>query len=155
MDPIDKLLSNLDAEEPKPSAPPKPSADASTRSIDDLLGDLNTRPQSPTVPQPRSEPVAPQPAPNLLETMRAEHEQQQAEAKLEQQRQAQQKQRRLEQLKQQRRAELTEKATQWLRELDPKSSEGRWFEEFSCNYESRLEAAIDYLEALHDVNPNP
>jgi hypothetical protein len=67
------------------------------------------------------------------------------------QRQEQEKQRRLEALRQQRRAELAGKARSWLKQLNPKSEEGRWFDEFACGYESRLEAAIDYLEALQSV----
>jgi hypothetical protein len=56
-------------------------------------------------------------------------------------------------LKQQRKREaLTKKAKQWLDKLDAKSEEGRWFEEFSYAYDSPLEAAITYLEALGEVN---
>jgi hypothetical protein len=65
--------------------------------------------------------------------------------------QEREKQRRLEALRVQRRAQLTEQAKEWLKWLNPKSEEGLWFEEFACNYESRLEAAIDYLEALQKV----
>ena len=56
-------------------------------------------------------------------------------------------------LKQQRKREaLTKKARQWLDKLDVKSEEGRWFEEFSYSYDSPLEAAITYLEALGEVD---
>lgn len=149
MDEIDKLLANLSSE-PKPTQPPTRSASQrSNGSIDDLLQELETPPSPAPIPQ------APSPQ-RLLETMKSEYEQQQAaalqQAELERQQQAQQKQHRLEQLKQQRRAELTETAAHWLKTLSPKSTEGRWFEEFACNYESRLEAAIDYLEALQEVN---
>ena len=55
-----------------------------------------------------------------------------------------------EELRRQRtRKALTRQAQQWLKNLDPNSDEGLWFEEFSYSYESKLEAAIDYLEALH------
>jgi hypothetical protein len=55
-------------------------------------------------------------------------------------------------LKQQRKREaLAKKAQQWLAKLDPKSEEGRWFEDFSYAYDSPLEAAITYLEALGEV----
>jgi hypothetical protein len=58
----------------------------------------------------------------------------------------------LEELKKQRkRNALTQKAQEWLKNLDPTSDEGLWFEEFSYAYESKLEAAIDYLEALGEV----
>lgn len=53
--------------------------------------------------------------------------------------------------KQQKRKALTRKAEEWLKNLDPNSDEGLWFEEFSYAYESKLEAAIDYLEALGET----
>jgi len=58
----------------------------------------------------------------------------------EQQRQAQ--------AQQARRAALTRTAQDWLRSLDPLSTEGLWFNQFAEQYASRLEAAIDYLAAL-------
>jgi len=80
---------------------------------------------------------------------------QQEQERLEAERQYQQaerdKQRRLEALQQQRRANLAHQAEAWLKQLKPRSEEGLWFEEFACNYESRLEAAIEYLEALESV----
>lgn len=47
-----------------------------------------------------------------------------------------------------RRQELTQQANEWLKSLDINSQEGLWFEEFAYNYSSKLEAAIDYLQAL-------
>ncbi len=49
-----------------------------------------------------------------------------------------------------RRAALTEKARHWLQNLDLNSEEGKWFEEFSYSYDSQLEAAVDYLEAMRE-----
>lgn len=82
---------------------------------------------------------------------RLQQEQDRQAAELQQQRAAQEKQRRLETLKAERRAALTEQAQEWLKGLQPRSDEGLWFDEFACNYESRLEAAIEYLEALQSV----
>jgi len=60
--------------------------------------------------------------------------------------------RKLEQLKAERkRKALTDQAKEWLKNLKPKSEEGMWFEEFSYGYETKLEAAIDYMEALKEV----
>lgn len=39
-------------------------------------------------------------------------------------------------------------AQQWLRQIQPTTEEGLWFEEFAHHYPSRLEAALDYLSAL-------
>jgi hypothetical protein len=77
---------------------------------------------------------------------------QQQELRAEEARQAGLKAQRLEQLRARRREELSSIAQEWLAKLSAKSEEGRWFEEFACNYESRLEAAIDYLEALQEVS---
>lgn len=51
--------------------------------------------------------------------------------------------------KQRRRKQLTIKAQEWLKNLDSNSDEGFWFEQFAYSYENKLEAAIDYLEALN------
>ncbi len=50
-----------------------------------------------------------------------------------------------------RKAALREKAQQWLKNLNPRSEEGQWFEEFSYSYEDKLQAAIDYLEAMRET----
>lgn len=50
--------------------------------------------------------------------------------------------------KQQREKYWQTKAQTWLKQLDPLSNEGMWFTEFADGYESRLDAAIDYLMAL-------
>lgn len=56
-----------------------------------------------------------------------------------------------EQKKQRKQKSLIRKAKEWLSNLDPHSEEGIWFEEFAYSYPSKLEAAIDYVEALHEV----
>lgn len=58
---------------------------------------------------------------------------------------------RLAELRERRRQEaLRDKALVWLKKLNPNSEEGRWFEEFSYSYEDKLQAAIDYLEAMRE-----
>ncbi|MDJ0724798.1 MAG: hypothetical protein QNJ38_06770 [Prochloraceae cyanobacterium] len=52
--------------------------------------------------------------------------------------------------RQRQRKALTRQARSWLDNLDPRSDEGLWFEEFAYTYESKLEAAIDYLAALQE-----
>jgi hypothetical protein len=56
-----------------------------------------------------------------------------------------------EQREQRRKAALQQQAQQWLKNLNPNSEEGRWFEEFSYSYDSKLAAAIDYLEAMRET----
>jgi multidrug efflux pump subunit AcrA (membrane-fusion protein) len=150
MDEIDKLLAGIG--EPLPvrkSTPPiEPTKPLVTAAIDDLLAQ-----------QPSLTPPNPPPMDDLLTQVKAEQDEKaqaellrQQEIEREQKQQERLKQQRLEQLKAQRRQESRQAAEQWLKKLKPKSEEGRWFEEFACNYESRLEAAIDYLEALEDVD---
>lgn len=147
MDEIDQLLASLHPSPPPPaSRPSPPAANFSTRSIEDLLSQID-------VSETRTARSAAPPQP-LVEEIKTENLQQQAEVARQVELDRQQKQQRREQLKQQRRAELAAQAEQWLKSLQPKSSEGRWFEEFACHYSSRLEAAIDYLEALQDITPS-
>ncbi len=57
-----------------------------------------------------------------------------------------------EELRERRRKEaLREAAKEWLVKLNPRSEEGKWFEEFSYAYEDKLKAAIDYLEAMRET----
>ena len=44
--------------------------------------------------------------------------------------------------------QLERKAEEWLKNLDPDSDEGFWFEQFAMSYESRFQAAIEYVKAL-------
>lgn len=56
-----------------------------------------------------------------------------------------------EELRERKRKEaLREKAKEWLKNLNPRSEEGKWFEEFSHSYEDKLKAAIDYLDAMRE-----
>ncbi|MGB5631838.1 MAG: hypothetical protein WBM86_03530, partial [Waterburya sp.] len=79
----------------------------------------------------------------------------QAEARIAEQKRRQQElieAQKREELRELRRKEaLREKAKQWLKNLNPRSEEGKWFEEFSYSYEDKLQAAIDYLEAMRET----
>jgi hypothetical protein len=81
--------------------------------------------------------------------------QRQAEAKLADEKRHQEELieiQRLEALRDRRRQEaLREEAKTWLIKLDPRSEEGKWFQEFSYSYEDKLQAAIDYLEAMRET----
>lgn len=198
MDPLDRLLANLEGKPPKamPSSPPaatpgSPIPAPATGSVDDLLAQLDptsnhhppiasspssSLPPSPSLPPlppptrsqlPRphiarshpSPPLQPQHLPlqpiersstdPLLAQLKADYAEQdrlEAQRREQQQREAQRQQ---EQLNQQRRAALAEQAKQWLAQLAPNSEEWLWFEEFSQRYPSKLEAAIDYLDAVY------
>jgi hypothetical protein len=87
----------------------------------------------------------------ILEALAQENQEREKQEVIRHQIEVQERQK-AEALKQKRKREaLTKKAQQWLDELEPKSEEGRWFEDFSYSYDSPLEAAITYLEALGEV----
>jgi|SRR5919199_2205020 hypothetical protein len=79
-------------------------------------------------------------------------QQQLREEQLRKEQQLREEQLREQQRQQRKRDALTQEATEWLKNLNPRAEEGRWFEEFSYSYPSKLEAAIDYLEALRETN---
>ena len=85
-----------------------------------------------------------------LAEQKRQAEAQQAEEKRRQQELIELQQR--EELRNKRRKEaLREDAKKWLAKLSPNTEEGRWFEEFSYSYENKLQAAIDYLEAMRET----
>ncbi len=130
VDPIDQLLATLQAGEGRRSSPRLADASASRPET-----------QSPRVSSSQS-------LDNLLEALE-QSEQPPQPCSNQNPRQTTQQRRDL--LRQQRRTALVTQAQQWLQQLNPSTEEGRWFEDFACSYESPLEAAIDYLEALQDV----
>ena len=181
MDPIDRLLSNLTSgltdkptakPLPKPASKSVPNAVAfepSEESIDQLLARLGepkkqairdsllqpTRSATPQIltVQPSAAPaiVVPEVAAYAIQqTALAQAQQQAADAEI--QRQATLKRQRQQELQLKAQQELRSGAQRWLETLDPKSVEGCWFDDFGCNYDSRLEAAIAYLEALQEVD---
>lgn len=131
-------------------------------SIDDLLAQVKAeyqaKPQdpSPTPPvppavSPVSDGVASPGVDRLLTELGDEYrEKEKAEAQERQQRQEEEQSQQEHFQKLQRQA-LRRDAEAWLKKLDPLSGEGLWFGEFAEGYPSRLEAAIDYLAALKEV----
>jgi hypothetical protein len=79
-------------------------------------------------------------------------QQQMHEEQLRKEQQIREEQLRVQQREQRKREALTQEAKEWLKKINPRSEEGRWFEEFSYSYPSKLEAAIDYLQALRETN---
>jgi hypothetical protein len=175
MNELEKLLAQLKAEytqkeqpqQPLPVAPPSPekltrSPLQSPSPIDNLLAEVKAEIENPRSSLPQSlqstdsksqvfkHQDKPLPDNQLLEDVKAEYREQE---RLEQQRKQQElieQQRLEEQRRQRRRQALKQQAQEWLKNLNPRSEEGIWFEEFSYSYDSKLEAAIDYLEALRE-----
>jgi hypothetical protein len=87
---------------------------------------------------------------SLIEEVQAEY---QAQAKEEEKRKQQEilaQQKQQEEKAKRKQEALRKKAQEWLKQLKPNSDEALWFEEFAYSYESRVEAAIDYLEAIRE-----
>lgn len=150
MDSIDKLLAQIKAEaqeSDKPEPPKKQQPIPKETSLDSLLGEVEAEPidkqQSSQFNQLSKNAGS---LNSLLNDIKADYEAQERaseqirleELQAEKQRQEQQKQQKLEKLQQ--------SAIAWLKQLDPLSSEGLWFEKFAENYSSKLEAAIAYLQ---------
>ncbi|MBD1934896.1 MULTISPECIES: salt stress protein, Slr1339 family [Cyanophyceae] len=90
---------------------------------------------------------------SVLAQVKAEFEEQEKAQNLKEQQQLAEKKIKQEQIKQQQREALASQAKEWLKNLNPLSEEGLWFEEFAYAYPAKLDAAIDYLQALRETQP--
>lgn len=170
MSEIDDLLSQLKAEyhsqeEPRPinqpPVPPKISPEPPPNSVDHLLDQLKGEVKD-TLPQPTTSVkkisshsrFTPPVEPNLFQELRSQYQKQDQIDAERQQQEILEKQRLVEQREQKKQEALKEKAKMWLKQLNPKSDEGKWFEEFSYSYESKIEAAMHYLEAMRESGMN-
>lgn len=178
MESIDDLLAQVKAElEADPKNPPKKPPYFVTEA------DLQSSSPTPTSPTP-SNLGSQKPTDDLLHQLKQEFAEEEKQEAAQRQQQIQEEQMRQErqlrdlqfreqqerdrQAQQQREAHLREQQKQerkrqalkqeaevWLKKLHPNTEEGRWFEEFSYNYPSKLEAAIDYLAALKETKAHP
>lgn len=84
---------------------------------------------------------------NILSDIKADYEaQERAEQQLKES-QLKAEEQRQQQLKQQEAEKIRQSAIAWLKQLDPLSTEGLWFDSFAKKYDSKLEAAIAYLQS--------
>lgn len=141
---------------PSPSATPKPTHS----SVEHLLAKLKeeikeNKPQPTSSKNISSHSQFTQPVePTLFGDLRSEYQEKDQNAAKHQQREIKENQRLEEQRLLKKRQTLQEKALIWLKQLNPKSDEGKWFEEFSYSYDSKVEAAMHYLEALRESGMN-
>lgn len=166
---MDDLLAELKAEyqpqKPKASqsAPPAKSQkreenDDESSLFDDLLADVKTEVEGDKLSSKQVKRATGDTHVSNQERFYEELKQQQLAREKAAQRQQEEKQReaeiaakkRAEHRELRRKAALKEKARQWLQQLNFDSEEGKWFEEFSYAYDSQLEAAIDYLQAMKE-----
>lgn len=156
MESIDDLLAQVKAEyqAPKMQQPKKLSL---------LKEELNS--VQPSIVQQKSfnQPEKSLAEDSLLAEIKAEFAEQQRTEEIKKQQQLREKQRqkeqqikeeqvRVQQQEQKRKEAVTTEAKEWLKNLNFRSEEGLWFEEFSYSYPSKLEAAIDYLQALGETH---
>lgn len=121
-------------------------------SIDDLLAEVKAKYKEPAVEQKLPKKAqSTSSIDSLLEQVKADYEQQDEAENLKIKQELQAEEHRQQQLQQQKLAALNQRAIAWLKNLDPLSSEGIWFENFSQKYSSKLAAAIDYLQ-LEETN---
>ncbi|MGK7877767.1 MAG: hypothetical protein AB4426_32020 [Xenococcaceae cyanobacterium] len=169
--PLDNLLVQVKAEFEEKKKPAKstvtpPAQNQASSLTDDLLGEVKAefeekKTQHRQQPQKSSSarrPSGSQPTQklenNLLQELQAEYQEKERAEEERRQQQLVKETQRQEQRQQRQRQALVRKAQEWLKNLDPNSDEGLWFEEFSYSYDSKLEAAIDYMEALRETRFN-
>lgn len=141
-----------------PSDPPPYSSSSSVRrdqATDNLLEQLKAE-----FAEQEEQAAALQQQQLQAEQKRQERELREAQFRERQERERQEQQLREQQLREQQKQErkrqaLKQEAEVWLKKLHPNTEEGRWFTEFSYNYPSKLEAAIDYLAALKETKAHP
>ncbi|AFY79306.1 hypothetical protein Ple7327_4175 [Pleurocapsa sp. PCC 7327] len=150
MDEMENLLAQLKAEyEQNQLASPSSEPTRSQPLIDNLLAEVKAELEAPKnySPQPLQSTspatVASSSDNRVLQDIQAEYREKE---RLERERQQQE----LRERRQRKRQALRQQAQEWLKKLNPRSEEGMWFEEFSYAYDNKLEAAIDYLEALRE-----
>lgn len=153
MDSIDKLLAQIKAEYQESDQPEKPKKQQplpkKEASLDSILSECGAaepinKQVTPQFNQPTSKNAAS--LNSILNDLKADYE---AQERSEQQLRLEQlkaEEREQQQLKQQKLEKLQQRAIAWLKQLDPLSSEGLWFENFAEKYSSKLEAAIAYLQ---------
>jgi uncharacterized FlaG/YvyC family protein len=115
--------------------------------------DLKSPPTNSSMYQPiSSSPSSPTPVEDsMLSELKAEFDHKECEAQRKRQQQQQEEELKAKQREQRKREALKQQAQEWLNNLKPHSEEGLWFEEFAYSYSSKLEAAMDYLQALRET----
>jgi hypothetical protein len=166
MNDIEDLLAQVKAEYDEPEQPQQLSKDKPTSrsplpqssSLDNLLAEVQEEIKGQTMPaqpQPRSQTSKTQPVPkldnNILHELKQEFREQDKIEEQRKQQQLQEEQKLQQQQERRRKQALQAQAQEWLKNLKPNSDEGIWFEEFSYAYESKLEAAIVYLQAIRET----
>lgn len=146
MESIDRLLAELKAEYQEKDKPAEMKTPPPLKAAQKAEPPAKQTYQAPAPPKTKN--LSPLYEGSLIAELKREYEERDRAEELKRQQQLQEEKRRQQQLIEQQRQKLTLAAQAWLKELDPLSDEGLWFEALADKYPSRLEAAIDYLQAL-------
>lgn len=149
MESLDDLLAQLKSEYQEKDNPGQEKKQPPAKRENAIGPKLPNLPPPKTSRQKSFSSTSPEDA--LLSQMKAEFAEQDKAEELKRQQQIKEEKIRQERIKQQQREALKKEAEAWLKKLNPRSAEGLWFEEFAYSYSSKLEAAIDYLQALKET----
>ncbi|MBE9225876.1 hypothetical protein IQ264_10610 [Phormidium sp. LEGE 05292] len=149
MESIDDILAQLKSEYQEKDNPGQQKKEPLVKREEAIAPKLPNLP--PPITSKQKSFSASSPEDGLLSQIKAEFAEQDKAEELKKQEQIKAEKIRLERIKQQQRQALTKEAEAWLKKLNPRSAEGLWFEEFAYSYSSKLEAAIDYLQALKET----
>ena len=164
MDSLDKLLADLDAvdQSKKTKIEPAQLPKKQLISTEKLLSDLDAidlpKANHQQIPVFHPKVIATESRDTNLESLlsqvKSDAEQKKLAAKQAEELQLQQQQLAFKKQEEKRKAARKRQAEEWLKTLEPLSTEGIWFTDFAKNYLSSLEAAIDYLEASERASLN-
>lgn len=157
-DSIDDLLSQIEGKSTGQGTPPLPppsvtasgsfpSASSAHQTNWQQIEAVAHEALDPKLPTFQSEAQSPA-SDALLNDLKIQYQEQDRVEALKRQEQQQAEQIRHEQRQRKKRTQAIQHAEAWLKALDPRSGEAAWFEEFASKYESRVDAAIDYLGLL-------
>ena len=147
MDPIDKLLSELQAEyqQSATSKAEKTQEEEEEKQVNQVKKinlDLSAPSSSLFESSSKGDAID-----NILSEVKKEIEEKQLLEEEQKQQAIAEERIRQEKIKAQKLEALKGQAQEWLENLEPLSPEGMWFESFAQSYPSKLEAAIEYLNS--------
>ena len=147
MDPIDKLLSELQVEyqQSANSQAEKTQEEEEEKQVNQVKKinlDLSAPSSSLFESSSKGDAID-----NILSEVKKEIEEKQLLEEEQKQQAIAEERIRQEKIKAQKLEALKGQAQEWLEKLEPLSPEGMWFESFAQSYPSKLEAAIEYLNS--------
>lgn len=144
MDPIDKLLSELQAEYQQSTNSPAEKTEEvqKVKKVKKINLDSSSPSSSLFTSSSKGDAID-----NILSEVKQEIEEKQLLEQQQKQQAIEEEQIRQQKIKAKKLEALKSQAQDWLDKLEPLSPEGMWFESFAKSYPSKLEAAIEYLNS--------